>query len=131
MKTSNYNATFLEEIHTKDLIREKRDFFRILRNTNWNIKGQLILKCLFGIFYSAKKWTKNITLLLWYLSTNCLPTFFGRYQKDISKLFNLEGKAISYSIAIVESSLSMRYFILIKRAIQSKRYSIAVTVLSN
>ena len=54
------------------------------------IKGQLISKCLFGIFNSSKKETKKF--VLWYLKSNCFRSFFGRIedtQKDISKLTDL------------------------------------------
>ena len=52
-------------------------------------KGQLISKCLFGIFNSPKKRTKNLSLLLWYIKLNCFRSFFGRIEdtkKYISKL---------------------------------------------
>ena len=49
-------------------------------------KGQLISKCLFGIFNSPKKQTKNSTLLLWYLKSNCFHSFFGRIE-DTKRTF--------------------------------------------
>ena len=55
-------------------------------------KGQLISKCLFGIFNSPKKRTKNLSLLLWYIKLNCFRSFFGRIEdtkKYISKLTDL------------------------------------------
>ena len=40
-------------------------------------KGQLISKCLLGIFNSLKKTNKKIsTLLQWYLKSNCFYSFF-------------------------------------------------------
>ena len=55
-------------------------------------KGQLISKCLFGIFNFSKKRTKNSTWLQWYLKSNCFRSFFWknwRHQKEIPKLFDL------------------------------------------
>ena len=53
-------------------------------------KGQLISKWLFGILNSPKKMNKkNSTLLLWYLRSTCLRSFFGRnwsHQNYILKL---------------------------------------------
>ena len=53
-------------------------------------KGQLISKCLFGIFNSSKKRTKK---LLRYIQSNGFCSLFGRiedtYQKDFSKLTGL------------------------------------------
>ena len=47
-------------------------------------KGQLISKCLFGIFNSLQKGTKNSILLLWYLKSNCFRLFFGRIEETIN-----------------------------------------------
>ena len=49
-------------------------------------KGQLISKCLFGIFSSPKNEQKNSPLLLWYLKSNCFRSFFGRIE-DTKKTF--------------------------------------------
>ena len=49
-------------------------------------KVQLISKCLFGIFNSPKKRTKNSTLLLWYPKSNCFRSFFVRIE-DTKKAF--------------------------------------------
>ena len=56
--------------------------------TNIETKGQLISKCLFGIFNSPKKTNE----LLWYLKSNCFRSFFGRIEdtkKTFSKLTDL------------------------------------------
>ena len=42
-------------------------------------KGQLISKCLFGIFNSPKNEQKNSTLLIWYLKSNCFR-FLGELK---------------------------------------------------
>ena len=62
----------------------------IVRNRKFSIqmmhpsfKGQLISKCLFDIFNSPKKWTKNLTLILRYLKLNCFKSFFGRIEDTI------------------------------------------------
>ena len=56
-------------------------------------KGQLISKCLFGIFNSPKKRTKNSTLLLWYLKSNCFCSFFGRIE-DTKRTFRISQKKV-------------------------------------
>ena len=43
-------------------------------------KGLLISKCLCGIFNFSKKWTKNLTLLLWYLKSNCFCSFLEEFK---------------------------------------------------
>ena len=43
-------------------------------------KGQLVSKCLFGIFNSPKIKRKKSTLLLWYLKSNCFLSFFGKIE---------------------------------------------------
>ena len=56
-------------------------------------KGHLISKCLFAVSsILPKNERKILTLLLWYLKSNCFRSFFGRieiHQKDISKLTDL------------------------------------------
>ena len=44
-------------------------------------KGQLILKCLFGIFNYFQKQTEKFDLTkLWYLNSNRVHLFFGRIE---------------------------------------------------
>ena len=56
------------------------------RGESSSIKGQLISKCLFVIFNSPKKRTKNSSLLVWYIESNCFCLFFGSFE-DIKKAF--------------------------------------------
>ena len=55
-------------------------------------KGQLISKCLFGIFNSPKKWTKKFNLSTILPQVELFSFVFWknwRHQKDISKLPDL------------------------------------------
>ena len=52
-------------------------------------KGHLISKCLYGIFNSPNKRTKILTLLLWYLKSNCFCSFFWRIE-DTKRHFEID-----------------------------------------
>ena len=75
-------------------------FFETTKNTKLSLfdvcvvlptkvfKGQLISKCLLGIFNSSKKRTKKVGLatIQWYLKSICFHSFFGRIE-DTKKTF--------------------------------------------
>ena len=64
-------------------------FLNLKKKILCKCKGQLISKCLFGIFNSPKKWTKKIIFTAMVTQVELFSFVFWenwRHQKDISKL---------------------------------------------
>ena len=60
-------------------------------------KGQLISKCLFGVFNFFQKSNENkSTSGIIVVKSNCFPSFFGRIE-DISKLTDLYDEDVTWA----------------------------------